>query len=324
MRIDHAGPIAVAILDDYQRAALTFASWDRLPERVRVDTFADHLADDKALIARLRPYDVVIAMRERTPFTRSLIAALTNLKLLVTTGMKNASIDLAACAEQGVLVCGTGGMSSPTCELTWGLIIGLSRHIPSEDRGMRAGGWQTTVGTSLEGKTLGVVGLGRLGTRVARVGVAFDMNVMAWSPNLTDERAAQAGVERVDKATLFARADIVTIHLVLSETTRGIVGQREFAAMAPTAILVNTSRGPIVDETALVEALAGKRIAGAAIDVYDVEPLPVDHPLRSLERTVVTPHLGYVTAESYRIFYGDALDDVERWLAGNPVRVLGR
>ncbi len=311
----------VAILDDYQAVALRLADWGSLPADVVV--FRDHVADEAGVAARLADFDVVVAMRERTPFTRSLLARLPRLRLLVTTGMRNASIDLRAAAERGILVCGTAGLPSPTAELTWALILALVRHVPREDRATRDGRWQETLGTTLSGKTLGVLGLGQLGSRVARVGRAFEMDVLAWSQNLTAERAAAAGATLAgSKDEVLARADVVTIHLVLGERTRGLLGARELALMRPTAYLVNTSRGPIVDERALIAALRAGTIAGAGLDVYDEEPLPPDHPLRRLPNTVITPHLGYVTEETYRIFYSQAVEDVRAFLAGAPVRVL--
>jgi phosphoglycerate dehydrogenase-like enzyme len=311
----------VAVLDDYQGVALRLADWASLPADVVV--FRDHVSDEASVAARLADFDVVVAMRERTPFPRSLIARLPRLRFLVTTGMRNASIDLRAAAERGVLVSGTGGLPSPTAELTWALILALVRHVPQEDRATRDGRWQETLGTTLSGKTLGVLGLGQLGSRVARVGRAFEMEVLAWSQNLTAERAAAAGATLAgSKDELLTRTDVVTIHLVLGERTRGLLGARELALMRPSAYLVNTSRGPIVDERALIAALRAGTIAGAALDVYDEEPLPPDHPLRRLPNTVITPHLGYVTEETYRIFYPQALEDVRAFLAGSPVRVL--
>jgi phosphoglycerate dehydrogenase-like enzyme len=311
----------VAVLDDYQGVALRLADWASLPADVVV--FRDHVPDEASVAARLADFDVVVAMRERTPFPRSLIARLPRLRLLVTTGMRNASIDLRAAAERGVLVSGTGGLPSPTAELTWALILALVRHVPREDRATRDGRWQETLGTTLSGKTLGVLGLGQLGSRVARVGRAFEMEVLAWSQNLTAERAAAAGATLAgSKDELLARADVVTIHLVLGERTRGLLGARALALMRPSAYLVNTSRVPIVDEPALIAALRAGTIAGAGLDVYDEEPLPPDHPLRGLPNTVITPHLGYVTEETYRIFYPQALEDVRAFLAGSPVRVL--
>ena len=312
----------VAILDDYQGVARSLADWTSLPAGTEVVTFADHLKDIGAVAARLADFDAVVAMRERTSFPRALLERLPRLKLLVTTGMRNASIDVAAATARGVTVCGTAGLPYPTAELTWGLILALFRRIPSEDRATREGRWQVSCGLGLNGKTLGVIGLGGLGSRVAKVGRAFDMDVIAWSQNLTAARAAEVGAALVGKDELLARADVVSIHLVLSDRTRGLVGARELSLMKRTAYLVNTSRGPIVDEAALVAAVRAGTIAGAGLDVYDDEPLPLDHPLRNLPNTVITPHLGYVTEETYRIFYGHALEDVKAWLAGQPVRVV--
>jgi phosphoglycerate dehydrogenase-like enzyme len=261
-------------------------------------------------------------MRERTPFPRSLLERLPNLKLLVTTGMRNASFDMRAAKDRGVIVCGTGGLPTPTAELTWGLIIGCVRHIAQEDRATRAGHWQTTIGPTLHGATLGCLGLGNLGSQVARVGLAFGMNVIAWSQNLTAERAQQVGAKLVSKDELLAQSDVVSIHLVLSDRTRGLVGARELALMKPTAFLVNTSRGPIVDEAALIEALRQHRIAGAGLDVFDQEPLPPGHPFLQLDNTLITPHLGYVTLETLDRFYGEAVEDILAWLQGAPVRVI--
>jgi phosphoglycerate dehydrogenase-like enzyme len=310
--------LRIAVLDDFQSVAADFADWSSLPEEADAVSFADHLDDEDAVAERLAGFDVVVAMRERTPFPRSLLERLPRLRLLVTTGARNAAIDLAAAADRGVTVCGTGAHPTGTVELTWALILAVARHVPEEDAGVRAGGWQRTVGTDLAGATLGVVGLGRLGTRVAQIGQAFGMHVVAWSQNLTDERAAEAGVRRVDRDELFATADVVTVHLVLSDRTRGLVGRDELAAMRPGAILVNTSRGPIVDDAALHEG----RLGGAGLDVYDREPLPADSPLRSAPRTVLTPHLGYVTRDTYTVFYREAVEDVAAFLRGEPVRVL--
>ena len=311
----------VAILDDYQGVALLLADWSTLP--AEVTAFRDHLSDETSVAARLAEFDVVVAMRERTPFPRTLVERLPRLRLLVTTGMRNASIDVRAAADRGVVVCGTGGVPSPTAELTWALILALVRHVPREDRATREGRWQETLGTTLAGKTLGILGLGQLGSRVARVGRAFEMEVLAWSQNLTAERAAAVGATLAgSRDEVLARADIVTIHLVLSDRTRGLLGARELALMRPTAYLINTSRGPIVDEPALIAALRAGAIAGAGLDVFDEEPLAPDHPLRRLPNTVITPHLGYVTEETYRVFYPQALEDVRGFLAGTPVRVL--
>ena len=312
----------IAVLDDYQSVAADFCDWSQLPEPAEVVEFHDAVADPDALVARLQPFDVVVAMRERTRFSREVLERLPNLRLLVTTGMVNKSIDVAAAAECGVTVCGTGAQGTATAELTWALILSTLRHIPQEDASMRAGGWQQTIGGDLAGGTLGVVGLGRLGSQVARIGAAFGMDVVAWSQNLSEERAAEVGARRVEKDELFATADVVTIHLVWSKRTRGLIGADDFARMKPTALFVNTSRGPIVDEAALIDVLREGRIAGAGIDVYDREPLPRDHPLRELRRTVLTPHLGYVTRGSYEVYYGEAVEDVAAFLAGAPLRVI--
>ncbi len=312
----------VAILDDYQSVAARLADWAALPAGTKVEVFADHLAGLDAVATRLADCEVVVAMRERTPFPRALLERLPRLKLLVTTGMRNASIDVRAASQRGILVCGTAGLPYPTAELTWALILALFRRIPTEDRLTREGRWQVSLGLGLNGKTLGLLGLGTLGSRVARVGRAFEMTVLAWSQNLTAERAAEVGAALVPRDELLARSDVVSIHLVLGERTRGLIGTRELGLMKPSAYLVNTSRGPIVDEAALVRALREGEIAGAGLDVFDEEPLPLDHPLRHLPSTVITPHLGYVTEETYRIFYEHALEDIQAYLRGQPIRVL--
>jgi len=312
----------VAILDDYQNVARRMADWASLPAGTDVVVFADHLKEMGAVAARLADFDAVVAMRERTAFPRALLERLPRLKLLVTTGMRNASIDVGAAVERGITVCGTSGLPYPTAELTWGLILALARHIPAEDRATREGRWQVSCGLGMNGKTLGVIGLGGLGSRVAKIGSAFEMEVIAWSQNLTAARAAEVGAKLVTKDELLSRSDVVSIHLVLGDRSRGLLGAAELARMKRTAYLINTSRGPIVDEAALVAALRQGTIAGAGLDVFDDEPLPLDHPLRSLPNTVLTPHLGYVTEEGYRIFYGQALEDVKAWLGGQPVRVL--
>jgi len=313
----------VAVLDDYQGVALRMADWSVLDSDCRVEVFRDHLSDLAALADRLRDFEIVTCMRERTPFGRDLLARLPNLRLLVTTGMRNAAIDLKAATERGVLVCGTaGGPESPPAELTWGLILALVRHIPREDAETRAGRWGTTVGMSLGNSVLGVLGLGRLGAMVARVGGAFGMKVIAWSQNLTAEKAAQCGAALVTKDDLFRQSDIVTIHVQLSERTRGLVGARELGLMRPTAYLVNTARGPIVDEPALVRALQARAIAGAGLDVFDEEPLPPDHPLKRLDNTLLMPHAGYVTEEQYRVRYRDTVENVAAYLKGSPLRIL--
>jgi phosphoglycerate dehydrogenase-like enzyme len=312
----------LAILDDYQDVALSLADWSRLEPEVEVAVFRDHIADLDALAARLHEFEIVVAMRERTPFPRALFERVPNLRLLVTTGAQNRSIDLDAARAAGVVVCGTGGAGSGTVELTWGLIIAAMRGITREDAAVRAGRWQISLGPELAGRTLGIVGLGRIGQRVAQIAAAFGMSSVAWSENLTGERAAAAGARLVAKGELFKTADVVTIHLVLGERTRGLIGRRELALMKPTAYLVNTSRGPLVDEQALVEALEAGSIAGAALDVFDEEPLPLEHPLRGLPNTVITPHLGYVGRDAYSVFYSEALEDVEAFLAGAPIRLL--
>jgi phosphoglycerate dehydrogenase-like enzyme len=309
----------IAVLDDYQRVARRFADWSRLDGH-EVTFFHEPLDEPGRVLA---PFDVVCAMRERTPFPAELLERLPNLRLLVTTGQRNASIDLGAAARQGVTVCGTEGSWQATTELAFGLMLALARHIPQEYAAIRDGGWQTTVGVSLDGRTLGIVGLGRLGSAAARIGAAFGMRLIAWSENLTAERAAECGAELVSKDDLFAAADFVTIHLVLSRRTRGLIGARELGLMKPTAFLVNTSRGPIIDEAALLAALEGGTIAGAGLDVFDREPLPVDHPLRSAPNTALTPHLGYVTEDTYRLFFEQTVEDIEAFLAGQPVRVIG-
>jgi phosphoglycerate dehydrogenase-like enzyme len=314
----------VAILDDYQETALRLADWASLHPQVEITALNFHIADRETLAKRLHDCDAVVAMRERTPFPAALLERLPNLKLLVTAGMRNAAIDIDAAASRGVTVCGTDMLPYPTAELTWGLILAFARHIAREDRGMREGKWQTTIGSGLKGKTLGLLGLGKLGAQVAAIGTAFGMASIAWSQNLTAEHAASVGVRRVDKATLFAEADVISIHLVLGERTRGLVKAEDLARMKKTAFLVNTSRGPIVEEAALVAALEEGRIAGAAIDVYDNEPLPADHKLRRLGNTVLTPHLGYVTTENYRLVYGQAVEAIAAYLAGAPIRVLAK
>lgn len=314
--------LRVAILDDYQRVALAMTDWSVLPADAQVDAFPDHLSDERALVQRLEGYDVVVGMRERTPMPRSLLAQLPHLKLLMTTGMGNASFDVAAATELGITVSGTMGGGPGTAELTWGLILSLARNIPREEAALRRGKWQLTVGPSLSGKTLGIVGLGRIGSAMARIGLAFQMKLLAWSQNLTPDRAEAAGATYAAKEELFSNSDVVTIHYVLSDRSRGLVGARELSLMKPTAFLINTSRGPIVDEQALIGALERGAIAGAGLDVFDVEPLPLDHPLRRLENTVVTPHLGYVTQESYRGMFKEAVENIQSFLVGDPTRVI--
>jgi phosphoglycerate dehydrogenase-like enzyme len=316
--------VRIALLDDYQNIALSMADWGSLPAGNEVRAFKDHIFDEDALARRLAGFDAVVAMRERTPFSRSLVEKLPDLKLLITTGMRNASFDMEALKDHGVLVCGTGLGGPTTAELTWGLIIGIMRHIGEEDRAAREGRWQEAIGPGLPGKVLGVVGLGNLGSRVAAVGKLFGMEVIAWSQNLTAERAEAGGARLVAKDELLSQADVVTIHLQLSDRTRGIIGARELALMKPDAYLINTSRGPIVDEQALIETLRQRRIAGAALDVFDVEPLPVEHPFLHLPNTLITPHIGYVTSDGYRVAYANALENIKAFIAGSPMRVVER
>ena len=324
----------VAILDDYQQVSLASADWSAVRSLGQIDVFAQHIERTEALVSALEPYDVVVAMRERTYFDAARLGQLPRLRLLVTTGMGNAAIDLAACASRGVTVCGTGGSAYSTAELTWGLILALVRHIPEEDRRMKtvgraggaalgvSGGWQQTVGTDLHGKKLGLVGLGHQGQTVAKIGRAFGMKLAAWSQNLDPDIAKKAHAEAVSKEELFSSCDVVTVHYKLGPRSVGLVGAAELALMKPSAYLVNTSRGPIVDSAALLSALRSGSIAGAALDVFDVEPLPLSDPLRSAPNVVLTPHLGYVTEDAYQVFYGDAAQDIVAFASGSPVRVL--
>jgi D-3-phosphoglycerate dehydrogenase len=315
--------VAIAILDDYQRVALGLADWSRLQASHRVTVFNEHLKDIDTAAKALAEFEVVGIMRERTPFPRPLFERLPKLKLLVTTAMRNASVDLAAAADHKVTVCGTPAGGHCTAELGFGLLISLARHLHVEFANMREGRWQTTVGSDIRGKTLGLLGLGKLGGEMAKFGGAFGMKLIAWSQNLTAERAKECGAEAVSKEQLFRRSDFISVHLVLSDRSRGLVGAPELALMKPTASIINTSRGPIIDANALAAALREKRIAGAALDVYDVEPLPADHPLRKEPRAVLTPHIGYVTEETYRTFYSGMVEAMEAWIAGKPVRVIG-
>jgi len=312
----------VAVLDDYQRAALGAADWKSLEPDIRVESFPEHIADPNELAKRLHVFECVVLMRERTPFPKTLIEKLPNLRLIVTAGMYNAAIDIEAALARGIKICGTEMLGYPTAELTWGLIIALARKIPEEWAALRQGKWQTRLGIGLKGKTLGVIGLGKLGGQVATIGKAFGMNVVAWSQNLTEARCAEIGVSRVAKEELFTRADFATIHLVLSDRSRGLVGAAELGLMKPSAYLVNTSRGPIVQEKALIETLKAGRIAGAALDVFDREPLAKDHPYLALDNVLATPHLGYVIAENYRQVYGQAVEDIRGFIQGKPVRAI--
>jgi phosphoglycerate dehydrogenase-like enzyme len=314
--------LKIAVLDDYQGVAKTFADWSVIERAHSVTVFRAPFQSQPAVVAALAPFDVLCIMRERTRFDKATIEALPNLKVIVTSGFRNAAIDLEAAKARGIVVTGTDVPANATVELTFALMLGQARHIPAETANMAHGLWQTTVGRELKGRTLGVVGLGRLGAQVATIAKAFGMNVVAWSENLTEEKAAAVGVKRVSKDELFATADMVTIHMVLSQRSRGLVGARELALMKRDATLINTSRGPIVDVAAVVEALESGKLGGYAADVYDEEPLAADHPLRRAPRTTLTPHVGYVTEETYRVFYGQTVESLEAWLAGAPVRLL--
>jgi phosphoglycerate dehydrogenase-like enzyme len=304
----------IAVLDDYQDVALSMADWSRVEADASITVFNDHLSSPDEVVARLAPFDIVCLMRERTPLTRSIIDRLPQLRLITSTGRANASIDLVAAADRGIAVTHTRYASTPTVELTWALILACARNIVSENEALTSGRWQRTVGEDLSGHTLGLLGLGNIGSQVGRIGRAFGMELIAWSENLTRQRATEVGASLVDKDELFARSDVVSVHLVLSDRTRGLVGAREFALMKPTARLVNTSRGPIVVESDLLDALWSGRIAGAALDVFDQEPLPVTHPLRSAPRLLATPHIGYVSRSLYERFYRDTVENVAAWI----------
>jgi len=306
--------VKIAVLDDYQDVALNMADWSGLAARARVDVYKDHLAGSDDVVKRLHPYDIVCVMRERTPLNRGIIEGLPNLKLIASTGPRNASIDLEAAAARGIKVVHTGYFGSPTLELTWALILGSARHLTEEAAAVRRGGWQHTIGDDLSGQTLGILGLGNLGSKVAQVALAFGMKVIAWSQNLTAEKAAAAGAALVSKDDLLRQSDFVSIHLVLSDRTRGLIGARELSLMKPGARLINTSRGPIVVEADLIQALNARKIGGAAIDVYDTEPLPPDHPYRRMANLLATPHIGYVSRRLYERFYRDTVSNILAWL----------
>jgi phosphoglycerate dehydrogenase-like enzyme len=306
--------VKIAILDDYQNVALSIADWSAVAKKADITVFNDHIDQADALVERLLPFDAICVMRERTPLRRDIIERLPRLRFIASTGPRNASIDMAAARERGIVVANTGYRSTPTIELTWALILASTRHLVGESNSIRAGGWQTTMGSEVDGRVLGVLGLGNVGREVARIGRAFGMKIIAWSQNLTAESAAAASAEFVTKDELFRWADVVTIHLILSERTRGLVGAAELALMKPTARLVNTSRGPIVDEQALIETLRAGAIAGAAVDVFDAEPLPAKHPFRSLKDLLATPHIGFVAEDLYRTFYGDAAAAIGAWI----------
>jgi phosphoglycerate dehydrogenase-like enzyme len=315
--------VRAAILDDYQNVALKFADWSKVAKDVEIKVFDKPFAGPEEAIKALQGFAIIVGMRERTPFPRKTIEALPDLKLLITTGAKNNSFDIKAAAERGVTVCGTGGVGNPTTGIAFGLMLELTRRIGFENARLKAGGpWQVTIGRDLEGLTLGIVGLGKLGQRVAQVGKAFGMKVMAWSQNLTPEKAKAAGVDYAGKEELFQKADIVTIHYQLGERSRGLIGADDIARMKPSAFLINTARAPIVDQAALLKALQDKKIAGAGLDVFEVEPLPPDHPYRKLDNVVITPHLGYVSEQNYRKYFADIVEDIRAWLDGKPVRVI--
>jgi phosphoglycerate dehydrogenase-like enzyme len=313
-----------AVLDDFQDVATTVADWGPVLDRVEVTGFSRHFGTEDELVAAVSGFDVIVTLRERVAFPASVFVRLPRLRLLVASGMRNSVIDYAAAAEHGVTVCGTESSSTPPVELTWALLLGLARNVVGESNALRAGGpWQSTVGADLYGRRLGLVGLGKIGSRVAAVGAAFGMEVVAWSRSLTDERAAAVGAKSVSKAELLESSDFVSIHVVLNEETRGLIGVDELALMKPDAYLINTSRSVIVDQDALLAALREGRIAGAGLDVFDVEPLPADHPMRTAPRLLATPHLGYVSAANYRTYYGQAVEDIDAFLNGSPVRRLG-
>jgi phosphoglycerate dehydrogenase-like enzyme len=314
--------VSVAVLDDFQGVAMQMADWSKLGERASITVFRDHISAPQALVERLRPFDVICVMRERTPLPRAILEQLPNLKLIASASMRNASIDMSAATELGITVCGTGSPSRGAPVFTWALILALLRNLPAELESMHKGGWQVGLGGDLHGKTLGLLGLGRLGSAVADIGKAFEMNAIAWSQNLTREKALDRGVAFVSKDELFRSADILTIHLRLSERTQGLVGAAELALMKPTAYLINTSRGPIVNEEALIAALKRRQIAGAGLDVYDEEPLPAGHPLRCMDNVIAAPHIGFVTRDTYRQFYGETVENVIAWLDQAPLRVL--
>ena len=305
--------IRVAILDDYQNIALKMADWSAIGKRAEITVFNEHIHSDD-LVEKLTAFDVLCIMRERTPLNRDILSLLPKLKLIISTGARNASLDTKACADLGIKVAMTEYVESGAPELTWGLLLAIARKIPAEVQNVRTGGWQTTLGTDLKGKTIGIIGLGRIGCKIAAYAKVFEMKVIAWSENLTEERAHRAGAELVSKERLFKTADFVSVHLVLSERSLGIIGHAELELMKPSAFLINTSRGPLVDEGALVDVLQSRKIAGAALDVYDSEPLAADHVLRSLENVVATPHIGYVTEDTYRVFYGDTVKAISEWL----------
>ena len=315
--------VRAAILDDYQNVAMGFADWSPIAKDVEIKVFNKPFGSQDEAIKALQGFAVVVGMRERTPFPRKVVESLPDLKLLITTGARNNSFDIKACAERGITVCGTGAVGSPTTGIAFGLMLELTRRIGFENARLKAGApWQTTIGRDLEGLTLGILGLGKLGQRSAMVGKAFGMKTIAWSQNLTEEKAKTAGADYVSKDDLFRNADFVTIHLVLSDRSRGLVGAKELGLMKKSAYLINTSRGPIVDEKPLIAVLQSKSIAGAGLDVFDIEPLPLDHPFRKMDNAIITPHLGYVSEQNYRKYFPDIVEGIRAWLDGKPVRII--
>ncbi|WP_116886233.1 D-2-hydroxyacid dehydrogenase family protein [Pseudomonas syringae] len=316
-------PLKIAVLDDWQNVASTVVDWSVLGSMGEISFLHDYPADTSTMARRLRDFDIICVMRERTLFDATLLSQLPALKLLVTGGMRNAAIDTAAAKRQGIVVCGTESYKHAAPELTWALIMGITRNLVAEANALRAGNWQVGLGSDLHGKTLGILGLGSIGKWIARYGQAFGMMVIAWSQNLTPEAAAESGVTYVSKQQLFEQADVLSVHLVLSDRSRGLVDAEALNWMKPGAYLINSSRGPIIDQAALIETLQQRRISGAALDVFDIEPLPADHPFRTLDNVLATPHIGYVTENNYRTFYGQMIEDIQAWHAGSPIRVFG-
>lgn len=306
--------IKIAILDDYQRVSGKFADWSVLNDQADITVFDQHEANEERLAAQLLPFHIICVMRERTPMTRTLMSGLSNLKLIVSTGRRNASVDVQAAGEFGITVKNTGYVTSGAPEHTWALLMALARNIPQESGQVRSGLWQTTIGTDLKGKTIGILGLGNIGTRIAAYALAFEMKVLAWSPNLTKEKAEAAGAVLVSKDTLFSNSDFITIHMVLSNKSKGIVSREDLSRMKPTAYLINTSRGPLIIEEDLIHILKQRKIRGAALDVFDIEPLPPEHPFRSMDNVLATPHIGYVTEDTYKVFYEDTVQAIQDWI----------
>ncbi|MEL0108196.1 MAG: D-2-hydroxyacid dehydrogenase family protein [Rhodospirillaceae bacterium] len=314
----------IAILDDYHEVVLEWIDWSVLPDDCELKVFNRPFSNEDDAAKSLKGFEIVVANRERTPFPKTLLERLGDLKLLVTTNMRNLAIDMDAARDNGITVCGTKVIFGPAAEMAWALMLALMKKIPEENTAMHTGGWQAEFGHVVRGKTLGIVGVGKLGSVVSKYGLAFGMNVIGWSQNLTDERCAELGITRVDKETIFRDSDVVTIHQLMSERTRGLVGKHELSLMKPTAYLINTARGPIIDETALIDSLQNKRIAGAGLDVYDKEPLPEDHPLRQLDNVILTGHTSNLNRDNWEICYGEALEDIQAWLKGEPIRVLNQ